>query len=670
MVPNKSRRWPLLTLLLPRRVLFSAPAAAWEYSPKTVVGIDLGTTYSRVAVIHGGRSEILATLEGDRAIPSYVAFTDAGERLVGQKAKEYAVINPGNAIYGSKQLIGRRLNDRNVQERLKDWPFHVVEKDNKTAVQVMIGGEVAVFLAEEISGMILHELRLLAESYLGHNVSDALITVPAWFNDAQSWATKAAAATAGLDIVGISREPIVAARAYGLDKRLPVSSSVVVYDLGGGAFDGSLLFIEDEIFDILETSGNEHLGGDNFDRNLAHYAAHLWNAQSGQDCTRNATAMRALIQKSEIAKRLLSSQTAARIEILAFHNEQDLDLTVTRSTFESLNEQLLQTIMPSINTTLLKSYEQTEVDHVVLAGEFARIPRMAELVESHMNGKKALHGISPEEVVAYGAAVVALERGCCSYSYIDPGLDGSYGVEDAGGTVVPMIIYAWQPVLKSHIFTTFTDGQATFRVRLFKSAVWDMKNDNMLIGELNLTGILRAPRGVARINVTVAIDKQDHISVQAADVTPHWTDRWQITRYLRATLLPRVSAHFDIDGHASDFLTEKQLEEQLSRDRLEERAAKENHELKYKLNPRFEFASYTTALIGRVRDLDEFEGRKLQGASRERLLKALANARAWIESRDKYAASIDTIQEQRRLLESVAEPILAWLSAVSVHDEL
>ncbi|KAJ3150589.1 ATPase with role in protein import into the ER [Geranomyces variabilis] len=641
------------------------------------IGIDLGTTRSSVAIVHKGKVQVLANWQGERSFPSYVAFTDAGERLVGRPAKEYAVINPNNVIYDTKRLIGRRLHDREVQEQLNKLPLTVVEKDSKAAVQVVIGGETAVFSAEEMSEMILQELKTLAESYYGETVSSAVITVPAWFNDAQREATKAGAGHAGLEVERIVNEPVAAAMAYHLDSR-GGESNFFVYELGGGSYDASLFTYEDGMPEALATAGNFYLGGNDFDRNVADYIASVWNAKSGRDCRHNATAMSLLMQMSEITKIILSSQETARIEIEAFHNALDLNETLTRTAFELLNENLFQATLPHINKTLVDSgMDRQDVNYVILSGGSTHIPRVATLVRSFFNNKtKVLDGINPEEVVAHGAAIGAqmysYMTGPCNCGGLLLPSPGTYGVENVDGTVIPIspdqdwqVDDEWKGTARFHVFTTAADGQSTFHVRLFRSTDKNMATDNTLIAQLNLTGITQAPRGVAKIKVTVMLDKRGSISLEAADVTPDSTDD--------SGLSPKVSVHLDI-GDYWDFPTKEETrqyeeEERLEREREAERAIQVS-----KTAARLEFVSYSTALIERMRNGRDSVGRneKLNIADEKQILQALAAARAWIENRDEFASSIDVVHEQRRRLESVAEPILARFSAksVRVHDEL
>ncbi|KAJ3163365.1 ATPase with role in protein import into the ER [Geranomyces variabilis] len=645
------------------------------------IGIDLGTTRSSVAIYHNGKVQVLTNWQGERSLPSYVAFTDAGERLVGQPAKEYAVISPNNVIYDTKRLIGQRLQDREVLEQLDKVLLTVIEKDGKAAVQVVIGGEIAVFSAEAISEIILQELKTLAESYYGQTVSSAVITVPAWFNDAQRQATKAAAGRAGFEVERIVNEPAAAAMAYHLD-RLGGKFNFFVYDLGGGTYDASLFTYEDGVPEVRATAGNFYLGGNDFDRNMADYIARLWNAKSGRDCTHNATAMSLLLQKSEVTKIILSSQETARIEIEAFHNALDLNETLTRTAFELLNENLFQATLPHINKTLVDAgMDRQDVNYVILSGGSTRIPRVATLVHSFFNNKtKVLHGINPEEVVAHGAAIEAqrysYRPGPCSCGGMLFSSAGTYGVENVDGTVIPIspdqgwrADNEWKRSARFHVFTTAADGQSTFHVRLFRSTDKNMTTDNTLIAQLNLTGITQAPRGIAKINVTVMLDERGRISLEAVDVTPDSTDD--------AVLSPKVSAHLDVGGYWT-FPTKEETRQYEEEKRLEREEAQREAEREAiqvpKTAARLEFVSYATALIERMRNGRDSVGRneKLNIADEKQILQALAAARAWIESRDEFASSIDVVHEQRRRLESVVEPIFARFSAKSVriHDEL
>uniref|UniRef100_A0A671EWZ1 Endoplasmic reticulum chaperone BIP n=1 Tax=Rhinolophus ferrumequinum TaxID=59479 RepID=A0A671EWZ1_RHIFE len=459
-----------MKLSLVAAVLLLLRAARAEEEDKkedvgTVVGIDLGTTYSCVGVFKNGRVEIIANDQGNRITPSYVAFTPEGERLIGDAAKNQLTSNPENTVFDAKRLIGRTWNDPSVQQDIKFLPFKVVEKKTKPYIQVDIGGgQTKTFAPEEISAMVLTKMKETAEAYLGKKVTHAVVTVPAYFNDAQRQATKDAGTIAGLNVMRIINEPTAAAIAYGLDKR-EGEKNILVFDLGGGTFDVSLLTIDNGVFEVVATNGDTHLGGEDFDQRVMEHFIKLYKKKTGKDVRKDNRAVQKLRREVEKAKRALSAQHQARIEIESFYEGEDFSETLTRAKFEELNMDLFRSTMKPVQKVLEDSdLKKSDIDEIVLVGGSTRIPKIQQLVKEFFNGKEPSRGINPDEAVAYGAAVQA---GVLS------------GDQDTGE----------RPLTK----------------------------DNHLLGTFDLTGIPPAPRGVPQIEVTFEIDVNGILRVTAED---------------------------------------------------------------------------------------------------------------------------------------------------------
>uniref|UniRef100_A0A914WL26 Uncharacterized protein n=1 Tax=Plectus sambesii TaxID=2011161 RepID=A0A914WL26_9BILA len=374
----------------------------------TIIGIDLGTTYSCVGVFKNGRVEIIANDQGNRITPSYVAFSgDAGERLIGDAAKNQLTINPENTVFDAKRLIGREFSDHTVQGDIKLWPFKVIDKSNKPHVQVKVGNTDKQFSPEEISAMVLGKMKEIAEAYLGKSVSHAVVTVPAYFNDAQRQATKDAGTIAGLNVVRIINEPTAAAIAYGLDKK-DGERNILVFDLGGGTFDVSMLTIDNGVFEVLATNGDTHLGGEDFDQRVMEYFIKIYKKKTGKDIRKDNRAVQKLRREVEKAKRALSAQHQVRLEVESMFDGEDFSETLTRAKFEELNMDLFRSTMKPVQKVLEDSdLKKDEVHEIVLVGGSTRIPKVQQLIKEFFNGKEPSRGINPDEAVAFGAAVQA-----------------------------------------------------------------------------------------------------------------------------------------------------------------------------------------------------------------------------------------------------------------------